>query len=89
MLSGHDRDRIGVCLTLIAVAAERPPRRQPSTSSTTSLAKSPELRSARVAEAREDRPETAVLLPGQLGEGEPEVAVGVGPELQCPEAGAG
>src|SRR6516164_2986101 len=60
---------------------ERPPRRQPSTSSTRSLAKSPEPRSARVAEAREHPPETAVLRPGHLGEGEPEVAVGVGPEL--------
>ena len=58
-------------------------------SSTRSLAKSPEPRSGRVAEAREHPPETAVLRPGQLGEGEPEVAVGIGPELQCPEAGAG
>ena len=70
-------------------AAERPPRRQPSTSSTRSRARSPEPRSARVAEAREHRPDPAVLRPGQLGEGEPEVAVEVGPEPQCPEAGAG
>jgi len=49
----------------------------------------PEPRSGRVAEAREHPPETAVLRPGQLGEGEPEVAVEVGPEPQCPEAGAG
>jgi len=60
-----------------------------ATSSMRSLAKSPEPRSARVAGAREHSPETAVLRPGQLGNGEPEVAVRVGPELQWPEAGAG